>query len=130
MIAAIAIVAEQRIREAMERGEFDALPSRGRPLDLDGDANVPEELRMAYKLLKNGGYLDDAAVRDDPPSSLDGLLRRCPDERAKVRQMLKLRVVEERFGRQAGRQSRLGAAEAYHEKVLDKMPVNTKGGLE
>ena len=129
MIAAIAFIAEQRIREAMERGEFDDLPMKGQPLRLDEDANVPDELRMAYKLLKNGGYLDEATLGEVPPSSLDALMRHCPDERVKLRQMLKLHVVESRFGREAGRRPRLEAAEAYRDKVVDRMPVSAKGGM-
>lgn len=51
------MVAEQRILEAIGRGEFDGLPGSGRPLDLDEDMTVPEELRVAYRILKNGGFL-------------------------------------------------------------------------
>lgn len=49
-------LAEQRIQEAMERGEFENLQGMGRPLDLNDDLFVPEELRMAYRLLRNNGY--------------------------------------------------------------------------
>jgi hypothetical protein len=51
------LLAEQRIREAQERGEFDNLPGTGAPLAFDDDALVPEELRAAYRLLKNAGYV-------------------------------------------------------------------------
>jgi hypothetical protein len=51
------IIAEQKIRAAMERGEFDDLPGEGRPLDLSDDRLVPEGLRMAYRLLKNAGFI-------------------------------------------------------------------------
>jgi len=37
------LLAEQRTREAQERGEFDDLPGAGAPLALDDDALVPEE---------------------------------------------------------------------------------------
>lgn len=50
---------EQRIRQAMEEGAFDDLPGRGRPLDLDDDALVPEELRLAFRVLKNAGYVPE-----------------------------------------------------------------------
>jgi hypothetical protein len=50
-------IAEERIREAMERGEFDNLQNSGQPLKLDRDAWVPEDLRMAYKVLNNSGCL-------------------------------------------------------------------------
>jgi len=48
-------LAEKKIQEAMACGEFDDLPGAGRPLDLDDDALVPEELRVAHRILKNAG---------------------------------------------------------------------------
>lgn len=48
---------EQHIRKAIARGEFDHLPGAGKPLPLDDDAMVPAELRAAYRLLKNSGYV-------------------------------------------------------------------------
>ena len=42
----LAKIAEQRIREAMERGEFDNLPFHGKPIKLDDLVGVPEHLRM------------------------------------------------------------------------------------
>ena len=50
-------LAEQRIHEAAGQGAFDDLPGAGQPLSLDDDAAVPAELRTAYRLLKNAGYL-------------------------------------------------------------------------
>lgn len=50
-------IAERRIREAQQQGEFDNLPGEGAPLALDDDALVPAELRAGYRLLKNAGYL-------------------------------------------------------------------------
>jgi hypothetical protein len=48
---------EKKIQEAMACGDFDNLPGTGRPLDLDDDALVPEELRLAYRILKNAGFV-------------------------------------------------------------------------
>ena len=45
--------AEQRIREALARGEFENLPNAGRPLSLEDYFSAPADLRMAYSLLKN-----------------------------------------------------------------------------
>lgn len=49
-------IAERRIAEALAKGELDELPGAGKPLELDDDALIPEELRMAYRILKNAGY--------------------------------------------------------------------------
>jgi hypothetical protein len=53
---ALELLAERRIEEALARGDFDDLPGAGRPLGLDDDALVPEDLRMAYRILKNAGF--------------------------------------------------------------------------
>ena len=62
-------IAERRIQEAIERGEFDDLPGKGKPLHLgEDDRSVPEELRMAYRMLKNAGLLppESRAAQGDP----------------------------------------------------------------
>ena len=48
---------EQKLLEAVSRGEFDDLPGAGRPLDLEDDPLVPEDLRLAYRILKNAGFV-------------------------------------------------------------------------
>ena len=55
-VLAVDKLAEQRITEAIERGELSGLPGEGHPLDLDDDSLVPEELRAAYRILKNAGF--------------------------------------------------------------------------
>jgi hypothetical protein len=52
-------IAENRIREAMERGEFDGLPASGKPIDLDEYFKVPGHLRMPYSILKSAGCLPE-----------------------------------------------------------------------
>ena len=45
-------IIEQRIQKAQRKGDFENLPGRGKPLPKE-DMNVPEDLRLAYKILKN-----------------------------------------------------------------------------
>lgn len=44
---------EIRIQEAISRGEFDNLPGKGKPLQLDDLADVEEGMRLAFHILKN-----------------------------------------------------------------------------
>ena len=46
-------IVENRIREAMAQGEFENLAGAGRPLDLEEYFSAPEDLRMAYSILKS-----------------------------------------------------------------------------
>ena len=48
---------EDKIRTAQAEGVFDNLPGKGKPLKLDDDNGVPEDLRLAFKVLKNAGCL-------------------------------------------------------------------------
>lgn len=49
--------AEQQVREAIDRGEFDRLPGAGAPIDL-GDVNPFEgDLGPAYRLARNAGVV-------------------------------------------------------------------------
>lgn len=45
---------EKSIRDAIDRGEFDNLAGKGKPLDLTSYFDTPEELRMAYSILNSG----------------------------------------------------------------------------
>lgn len=57
MFAALNELIEQRIDEARRQGVFEDLPGAGRPLDLDDDRLVPEEVRAAFRILKNAGFV-------------------------------------------------------------------------
>ena len=96
---ALAWIAEQRIQEAVNRGDLDALPGRGKPLALEDDSGVPEDLRMACKILRNAGYAPPEAEDRKEAASLADLLRNCTDEQEKVRQMRRLDVLMARIER-------------------------------
>ena len=46
-------IVEALIKEAMERGEFDNLPGKGKTLDLTAYFEAPEEVRLTNSVLKN-----------------------------------------------------------------------------
>ena len=50
---------EEKIRKAIEVGDFDDLEGRGKPLDLTAYFNTPEDLRLAYSLLKSNEFLPE-----------------------------------------------------------------------
>lgn len=51
---------EQRIAAAAARGAFDDLPGAGVPQELDDDLLVPDEVRVANRILKNAGFVPPA----------------------------------------------------------------------
>ncbi len=47
---------EKKIRDAMKAGEFDNLPGKGRPLNLDENPFEDPSMRMAHRMLRNNGF--------------------------------------------------------------------------
>jgi hypothetical protein len=96
-------LAEARIVEAMEQGEFDDLPGAGRPLELEDLSRIPPHLRMAYKLLRNANVLPPEMELRRENYSLDRLIEATtdPDEREELKRRrreneLRYRVLVER----------------------------------
>jgi DnaJ-like protein len=72
---------EEKIREAMEKGEFDNLPGKGKPLDLDAYFATPADLRLGYSVLKSAGCLPAEVEMQTEIESLKTRLGVCDDER-------------------------------------------------
>jgi len=83
---------EQRIDEAQARGDFDDLAGAGRPLELEELSLVPEELRAAYLLLKNAGYLPAEVRTRQEIAKVEALIHQAvtPELAKKDRQRLAL----------------------------------------
>ena len=47
---------EKRLREAIESGEFDDLPGKGEPIDLQENPFEDPDLRVVHRLLRNAGF--------------------------------------------------------------------------
>ncbi len=67
-------IAEQKIIDALLKGDLDNLSGQGQPLHLDDNSFVPEELRVAYRLLKNSGFLPPGANLRKEIASMNQLL--------------------------------------------------------
>jgi len=57
MITGFEKIVENRIKQAQKKGAFEHLPGSGQPLSWENDHFVSEELRLAYKILKNADCL-------------------------------------------------------------------------
>ena len=75
---------EQQIREAMERGEFDNLPGKGKPLDLDAYFATPEDMRMGFAMLKSNNFVPEGVEIQKEIAALKEKLKTCLDEGEKL----------------------------------------------
>lgn len=117
------MIAEERIREAIRRGDFDNLPGAGKPLPPDDLKGVPEELRISYKLLKNAGALPEEMQLRKEMVTLGDLLSACRNdaEREKLQRELSLKKLRyESLMSERGWHT-LGAFNDYEEKIQQKL---------
>jgi hypothetical protein len=114
-------IAEQKIREAMENGEFDNLAGRGKPLDLRDEAWVPEDLRMAYKIMKNAGCLPEELGLRREVLNLRELIDTIDDNKERMRKIRELNFKLLRLNELRKRPIDLETFPEYEEKIYRKM---------
>ena len=113
-------LAEQRIREAQEKGEFDGLPGAGAPLKLEDDALVPEDLRAAYRLLRNAGFVPPELEAHCEIRRLEQLLQTVEDDGKRSSLLSRINFLLER-GAPGGRRRDLRVEESYYEKIAEHL---------
>ncbi len=59
----MSLAVEAIIRAAVERGELDDVPYKGQRIPLDDDSAVPEEERLAFRVLKNANMVPPEVSR-------------------------------------------------------------------
>lgn len=122
-LAFIEAIAEERIRAAQENGEFDDLPGRGKPLDLEDDAHVPPELRMAWRVLKNAGCLPPELEAEREIKTALELLANLSDEAERYRQMQRLNLMITKLNESRRRPVFLEVEQVYYDKIVARVPV-------
>ncbi|SFG66406.1 protein of unknown function [Halobacillus alkaliphilus] len=76
-------IIEEKIKQSLERGDFEDLPGKGKPLPKDDLAYVPAELRNGYRILKNANMLPEEMQLKKEIVQLEELLAEIKDpERA------------------------------------------------
>ena len=90
------------LRESERSGELEAAPSWGKPLSFgDGYEQTPDELKMAYKMLKDSGFLppeveamrEIAGLQQTLAAMADGVAAQALRQRiSELRQHLALRL--------------------------------------
>jgi hypothetical protein len=105
------LLAERKIEEALARGDLDNLPGAGRPLDLDDDPLVPEDVRAAYRILKNSGFVPPEVDHIREIAELERLLVRQSEaeDAARVRAVKRLALLKTRI------------EQRYYDRVLERL---------
>jgi hypothetical protein len=112
-------VAEERIQEAIRRGEFDGLPGAGKPLVLDEDPLVPAELRVANRVLSNAGLVPVEVLERREIADLEVSLASLRDDRARSRVIARLALLRLRLDPR--RMVCLSRNALYERRIMEKL---------
>jgi hypothetical protein len=114
-------IAEQKIREAIENGEFDNLEGMGKPLDLSDESWIPEDLRMAYKILKNAGCLPPELELRKEVMNLRDLITTIDDNQERLKKIRELNFKLLKLNELRKRPINLENFPEYEDKIYRKM---------
>jgi hypothetical protein len=121
ILAALERLAEERIRDAIQRGEFDNIPGRGKPLNLEDDRHIPDDLRLAYKVLKNAGCLPPELELKKEIRKAEELLSSMEDEGQKYGQLQKLNFLIMKLNEMRKGSVQWEEKQLYCEKIVEKV---------
>jgi hypothetical protein len=114
-------IVEQRIKEAMEKGEFENLPGKGKPIPLEDDSHVPEDLRLAYKLLKNADCLPPELLEKKEILQMEDMLATIPDEKERYKLIKKINFKIMKLNEMGRKSPLLEENQVYFKKLIDRI---------
>ncbi len=127
MYSIIQVIAERKIQQAMSEGTLlDLSHWKGKPLPPDDMADVPADLRMAYRLLKNAGYVPEEITLQQEITRIEQLLTTCTDEKEKLRQLKKISCLKTKLENRMGRAIQLGEEGPYYNMVVERLSTPKK----
>lgn len=113
-------LAERRIKEAIEEGALDNLPGAGKPLALEDDSHIPEDLRLAYKILKNAGFVPPEVALRKEIAQIEDLLAGTEETQAKYRQIKRLNFLIMRLNMMRRVPTSLEKDQRYEMKLVER----------
>jgi len=111
---------------AQLKGEFDNLPGAGEPLVYENDGHIPEELRLAYKILKNADCLPPEIELKKEILKTEDLLTGMEDTAEKYRVMKKLNFLIMKLNAMRNSNVDFEVPQKYMGKVTDQITTKNK----
>jgi hypothetical protein len=121
MIPGYEKIVEDRIKKAQRRGEFDDLPGAGKRLELTDDRHIPEDLRLAYKILKNADFLPPEIELKKEILRTEDLLTTMHDEAERYRTLKKLNFLIMKLNAARNSDARFDMPQYYMAAISDRM---------
>ncbi len=119
-------IAERRIMEAIQNGEFDNLEGEGKPLVFEDETWIPEDLRMAYRFLKNAGCIPPELDARNEVINLCSLMNTIDDDKERLKKIRELNFRLLKFNLTRKKPLNFEDFPEYEGKIIDKFTGNCK----
>lgn len=118
-------IAERRIIEAIQNGEFENLSGMGKPFTFEDESMIPEDLRMVYRILKNAGCIPPELELRNEVINMSALINTIDDDKERLKKIRELNFKILRLNIMKNRPFNLDDFPEYELKIADKIT----GGL-
>lgn len=113
-------IAERKIHEAIKEGQLKDLPGKGKPLRLDDETWIPEDLRAAYRVLKNAGHIPPELELRNEIINLRKLIDTIDDDKKRLKKLRELNYKIMRLDMMRKRPLNLNGLSDYEGKLAEK----------
>ncbi|MDX9785857.1 MAG: DUF1992 domain-containing protein [Desulfobacterales bacterium] len=113
-------IVEERIMQAQRTGQFDNLPGAGKPLVFADDQFIPEDLRLAYKILKNADCTPPEIETKKEIIQTETLLAGMKDTVQAYRLLKKLNFLIMKFNAMRNGNAQFEMPQQYREKLSER----------
>jgi len=121
MITGFETIVEERIQSALRQGEFDNLPGQGQPLPNDQMTGVNNELRLAYKMLKNADCLPPEVTLKKEIQTAQSLLTHMTDTHEKYKAIKKLNFLIMKLNMSRNQAIDLDIPQQYYDSLISRI---------
>lgn len=117
-------IAERRIIEAIANGEFDNLEGKGKPLVFEDETWIPEDLRMAYRILKNAGCIPPELEFRNEVINMCSLMNTIDDDKEMIKKLRELNFKLLKLNMTRKKPLNFEDFPEYEGKLVDKLTGN------
>ena len=118
-------IAEQRIAEAIKNGELRNLKGEGKPIRFEEDFWIPDDLRIAYKFLKNAGCIPPELETRKEIVNLCTLIHTLDDNEERLKKIRELNFKLLKLNLARKRPLELEDFPEYESRVISKLSEGT-----
>ena len=104
----------------MEKGVFENLAGKGRPLDFQDETWIPEDLRVAYRVLKNAGHIPRELELKKEIINLRSLIDTIDDDKERLKKLRELNYKIMNLNMIRKRPLNLEGFSGYEDKITEK----------